>query len=111
MDIGSAVGRGKGLRQDELDRIADYATDASFDDLERDCLLYADQVTATPVSVDEELFARLAKRFSREQLVELTATITWENHRARFNHAFGVPSEDYASSPRFLGHPALSSRA
>ena len=101
MDIGSAVGRAKGLEADALERIADYENDPFFSELERDCLRYADQVTATPVVVDDALFSRLATQFSPEELVELTATITWENHRARFNHAFGIDSEDYRSSPRF----------
>jgi hypothetical protein len=28
--------------------------------------------------------------------VELTACIAWENYRARFDHAFGVESENFS---------------
>jgi hypothetical protein len=52
-------------------------------------LEYADQLTQTPVEVDETLFEGLRAKFNAAQLVELTATIAWENYRARFNHAFG----------------------
>jgi hypothetical protein len=28
--------------------------------------------------------------------VELTATIAWENYRARFDHAFGIEGEGFS---------------
>ena len=46
-------------------------------------------MTQTPVEVPEALFEKLRAQFSAAQLVELTATIAWENYRARFNHAVG----------------------
>ena len=58
-------------------------------------LEYADQLTQTPVEVDETLFESLRANFNAAQLVELTATIAWENYRARFNHAFGAESENF----------------
>jgi hypothetical protein len=53
-------------------------------------------MTQTPVEVAEALFERLREQFSSAQLVELTATIAWENYRARFNHAFGAESENFS---------------
>ncbi len=58
-------------------------------------LIYADELTRTPVEVPDELFARLRAHFSEAQLVELTSAIAWENFRARFNHAFGAESEGF----------------
>ena len=29
-------------------------------------------------------------------MVELTATIAWENYRARFDHAFGIEGEGFS---------------
>jgi alkylhydroperoxidase family enzyme len=46
--------------------------------------------------VDEDLFSALKKEFSEAQLVELTVAITWENQRARFDHAFGIESEGFS---------------
>lgn len=57
---------------------------------------YADAMTQTPVEVGDGLFQQLGKSFSDEQLVEITSTIAWENYRARFDHAFGVESENFA---------------
>jgi len=56
---------------------------------------YADAMTLTPVDVSEALFARLKEKFTEAQLVELTATLAWENYRARFDHAFGVQAEGF----------------
>jgi alkylhydroperoxidase family enzyme len=63
--------------------------------LERLALEYADVMTRTPVEVPDVLFARLRERFSEAQLVELTSAIAWENYRARFDHAFGIESENF----------------
>jgi len=59
-------------------------------------LEYADAMTQTPVQVPETLFAKLGEKFSEAQLVELTATLAWENYRARFDHAFGVEAEGFS---------------
>jgi alkylhydroperoxidase family enzyme len=59
-------------------------------------LAYADSMTQTPVEVPEALFEKLRPQFTAAQLVELTATIAWENYRARFNHAFGAESENFS---------------
>ena len=59
-------------------------------------LSYADSMTQTPVEVPEALFEKLRFQFSPAELVELTATIAWENYRARFNHAFGAESENFS---------------
>ena len=50
-------------------------------------------MTRTPVEVADALFAKLREKFTDAQLVELTATLAWENYRARFDHALGVESE------------------
>jgi len=55
----------------------------------------ADAVTATPARVSEDLRARLQKRFSAAELVELSAAIAWENYRARSNRVFGFESEGF----------------
>lgn len=56
---------------------------------------YADAITQTPVEVSDELFAKLRQKFTEAQLVELTATLAWENYRARFDHALGIEAEGF----------------
>jgi 4-carboxymuconolactone decarboxylase len=59
-------------------------------------MTYAAEATKTPVHVSEELFADLKAHFSAAQLVELTATIAWENYRARFNHALDIGAQGFS---------------
>ena len=73
-----------------------YARSALFSDLEKAVLEYADAMTHTPVEVPDALFQRLREQFSEAQMVELTATIAWENYRARFDHALGIPAEGFS---------------
>jgi alkylhydroperoxidase family enzyme len=75
-----------------------YARSALFSDLEKAVLEYADAMTHTPVEVPDALFQRLREQFSEAQMVELTATIAWENYRARFDHAFGIEAEGFSES-------------
>lgn len=66
-----------------------------FSETEKLVLVYADVMTQTPVEVADALFAKLREKFTDAQLVELTATLAWENYRARFDHAFGVEAEGF----------------
>jgi alkylhydroperoxidase family enzyme len=66
--------------------------------MEKLVLEYADAMTQTPVEVPDALFAKLREKFSEVQMVELTATLAWENYRARFDHAFGVEAEGFTES-------------
>jgi hypothetical protein len=42
------------------------------------------------------LFSALRRHFHEAQLVELTASIAWENYRARFDHAFGIEAQGFS---------------
>jgi alkylhydroperoxidase family enzyme len=57
---------------------------------------YAVAMTSTPAVIPDGLFLRLQEQLDEPQLVELTALIALENHRARFNHAFGIGSQDFS---------------
>jgi alkylhydroperoxidase family enzyme len=53
-------------------------------------------MTKTPVDVPQALFDALRKSLDDAQIVELTAEIAWENHRARFNHALGIEAQGFS---------------
>ena len=78
-----------------MEALGEYRKSALFSETEKLVLEYADAMTQTPVEVSEALFAKLREKFSDAQLVELTATLAWENYRARFDHAFGVEAEGF----------------
>ena len=94
MDIGSAVGRAHDLTREEIAAVSDFARSTLFTERERAALEYAERVSQTPVSVPDELFARLRAHFDDGQIVDLTAGIAYENYRSRFNHALGIGSDN-----------------
>ena len=93
MDIGSAVSRQKGLNDEHLLAVPQFRDSALFTAAEKVALEYAEEMCRQPVDVPDELFARLRQHFSDEQIVELSASIAYENYRARFYHAMGVESD------------------
>ena len=98
MDIGSAVGRQKDVVTDEeLREVANWQHSKILGERERAAIEYAEEMSKTPVRVSDELFERLKKHFSDEQIVELSASIAYENYRARFNHALDVKSDNLYS--------------
>ncbi len=95
MDIGSAVGRQKEIVTDEeLSEVPNWEHSKVLDERERMAIEYAEEMSKTPVRVSDDLFERLKKHFNDEQIVELTASIAYENYRARFNHALEIKSEN-----------------
>lgn len=74
----------------------EYGSSALFSEMDKLVLEYADAMTQSPVEVPETLFTKLRETFAEAQLVELTATLAWENYRARFDHAFGVEAEGFS---------------
>jgi alkylhydroperoxidase family enzyme len=78
-----------------MEALEEYATSPLFSETEKLVLEYADGMTQTPVEVSDALFAKLREKLTDAQLVELTATLAWENYRARFDHAFGIEAEGF----------------
>jgi alkylhydroperoxidase family enzyme len=87
--------------------LPNYRNSELFSETEKLVLEYADAMTQTPVEVKDALFAKLREKFIEAQLVELTATLAWENYRARFDHAFSVEAEGFTKG----SYCALPARA
>jgi len=89
--------------------LADFESSAALSALEKLVVRYAVAMTATPVEVSDDLFAKLQQHFTERQLVELTSALAWENYRARFDHAFGIEAEGFSKGafcplPARAGH-------
>jgi alkylhydroperoxidase family enzyme len=82
-----------GVSDEKIDALHDYANSEFYSDAERVALEYADGMTITGRDVPDELFARLRTFYDDDALVELTATIAWENASSKFNRALRVPSQ------------------
>jgi alkylhydroperoxidase family enzyme len=96
VDINSAVGRKMGVTQEQLLGLNDYQTSPAFDARERVALELTDELVKTPANVTDELYTRILQQFSYPELVELAATIAFENYRARFNRVFSIGSAGFA---------------
>jgi alkylhydroperoxidase family enzyme len=87
------VGRKAGLSDAKL--LAVLGEDRSpFDDVERVVIELDDAMAATPANIPDDLYERLRRHFSEEQLLQLAAQISFENYRARLNRVFDVGSDD-----------------
>ena len=72
-----------------------------FNETERLVIELADAMADTPSNISDELYSRLSKRFSAEQLLQLGGQIAFENYRARLNRVFDVKSDElYTPSPQ-----------
>lgn len=95
MDVVPAVGRKRNLVSDEeIREIPNWQDSRILGERDKAAIEYAEEISKTPVTVSGELFGRLKKFFSDEQIVELTASIAYENYRARFSHALHIESEN-----------------
>ncbi len=101
MDINAAVGGQAGLTRAKIDAALGTVSPeaAGLSERERVALEYADRVSATPVDVSDELFARLGALFSEKEIVELTATIAHENYSSKFNRPLGIEANNFCELP------------
>ncbi len=82
-----------GVSDEKILALANYAESELYAPAERVALEFADAMTITGRDVSDELFARLRLFYDEDALVELTATIAWENASSKFNRALRVPSQ------------------
>ena len=66
----------------------------AFNATERLVIELADAMTDTPANISDDLYTRLRKQFSEEQLMQMGAQIAFENYRARWNRIFEVDSDN-----------------
>ncbi len=71
-----------------------------FDAREQVALAYADAMLEAH-AVGEELFAEVRRHFSEEEIIELTATITFEICAAKFNRALEIEWGSWCSTSPF----------
>ncbi len=87
------MGSELGIPDEKIAALADYLTNPLYSEAERVALEYADCMTITGREVSDQLFARLTRFYDDDAIVELTATIAWENASSKFNRALRVPSQ------------------
>ncbi len=97
IDFGTMQSLRAGMNVDRLRELHRYEESDAFSPLEKLAIVYADAVTAQPMTVTDEQVAELRQHLDDAQLVELTYAIVLENHRSRFNHALGITTQGFTS--------------
>jgi len=84
---------------DKVAEVVNWRDSTLFSPTERLALEYAERITYTDRSVDDEFFAELKKHFSEAQIVELTAAVALENFRSKFTVPLGVEAQGFCMVP------------
>ncbi len=95
MDFGFWILHTHGFPREKIEAMPRWRDGRVFTSLERLVIEYAEAMTETPPTVDDELVKRLRAHFDEAQLVELTAIVCLENVRSRFNSAVGLPRQGF----------------
>lgn len=82
------------MANEKIEVLPEYTSSPLYNEAERVALEYADTITITGRDVSDELFARLREFYDNDAIVEITATIAWENASSKFNRALRVPSQN-----------------
>ena len=90
------MGRKSGITEAQLHDLSQFESSPHFDAREKTVLHLAVALTRTPADVLDPLYSTLREHFSEPELVELSAVITWENARARFNRVFAIPADNFS---------------
>ena len=84
------------MSEAQIENLSRYRQSEAFSELEVAVLDYAVALTLTPANATDELVEKLRMKLDDQQLVELTAMISWENFRARFNRGFDVAAQGFS---------------
>ncbi|MFQ5692724.1 MAG: carboxymuconolactone decarboxylase family protein [Nitrospinota bacterium] len=79
--------------------VADWRSREDFSPKERLALEYAERMTFTDQDVTDAFFGRLREAFSEPALVQLTACVSMENFRSKFNNSFRIESNGLCPLP------------
>lgn len=78
-----------GVTELQLDELEFWPRSGAFGEVEREVLDFTDQVT-TNLTVDDTTYARLAARWSPQEIVEITLTVAFYCCVARFLQALDI---------------------
>ena len=95
MDFGYWVLHTDGIPQQKIEAVPRWRDSDAFSPLERLVMEYAEAMCNTPPTVDDDLVKKLRRHLNSSQLVELTAIVSLENLRSRFNSALGLRQQGF----------------
>jgi uncharacterized peroxidase-related enzyme len=96
-----------GVDEQKVAAIWEYQTSPLYTESERIALDVAVAASSVPNAVTDDMFARMRKHWSDEQIVEIVAVIAVFGFLNRWNDTMGTPLED---EPLAVGEKYLASR-
>jgi len=94
------------VSQDKLDAIWDYQQSPLYSEAERAALDFAMAAGSVPNAVDAELFERLKKHWTEDQIVQILGAVCLYGFLNRWNDSMATDLEE---APREMGKKVLSS--
>ena len=98
LDLGYFQASNEGLDLTKAREVPRWRASGVFTALERDVMEYAEAMSVTPLTVTDELSARLLEQLGPAALVELTAWIALANMYTRSNIALGLSSQGLSAT-------------
>lgn len=96
LDFVHSLAHDEGLDEAKVREVPRWRESDVFTPLERDVLEYAEAMSVTPPTVDDELSRRLQDALGVKAVVELTQLVALENMRSRFNSAAGLEAQGFS---------------
>jgi len=97
VDINSATALRRGVSDEKLISIIDYASSDLYSDKEKAVLAYAEAVTYSERQPSDAQIKALRCYFDDDAIIELTGLIGFQNMSSKFNAALGVKPQGFCS--------------
>jgi len=97
VDINSATALKRGITDEKLAILADYADSDLYSDKEKTALTYAEAVTYSDRHPTDEQVEALRQHFDDDAIIELTGLIGFQNMSSKFNAALGVKPQGFCA--------------
>jgi alkylhydroperoxidase family enzyme len=98
LDIGYFTALNQDLDPAVASQVPRWRESDAFTSLERDVMEYAEAMSTTPLTVTDELSARLLDALGEAGLIELTAYVAFSNFSTRNNVALGIESQGFSAN-------------
>jgi alkylhydroperoxidase family enzyme len=97
LDFAVVVARMKGVPEEKIRHLQDYATADVFTQQERTVFRFADAIARNPAAVREELFEEIRKTYDDRQIMELIYHIATTDAAARISKPLELAPEGFSA--------------
>ncbi|MBY0292697.1 MAG: carboxymuconolactone decarboxylase family protein [Alphaproteobacteria bacterium] len=95
IDLNSSILLQRGVTVSKVEELGNWRKSMLFNDIEKIVLDYTEAITITESRVSEDLFKSLKNFFNEDQIIELTATIAFQNMSTKFNTALDISPQGF----------------